>query len=93
MLSADQAICIQAQPGAETAGRRLGENPSDFSIPIIIAWEITQNNLGIFHALRIRARRILISRIHSSRLDAERVEDIGLEISIAPAWNRWLQKS
>lgn len=79
----NQTICIQAEPGSEPCGLHPVDHRGDFLSPTRVTWEITQNNPGIIHALRIRARRILISRLHSSRLDAERVDDIDCKSIVA----------
>lgn len=42
------------------------------------------------HNFRMRARRILLSSIQSSRLDAEGTSAIDLEISSASEWSKWV---
>jgi hypothetical protein len=49
----NQTICIQAEPGSEPCGLHPGDHTGDFLSPTRIIWEITQNNPGIIHALRI----------------------------------------
>ena len=51
-----------------------------------------KEDLSVRHFLRIRARRLVLNMVKTSRFDAEGISDVDLEIYSQPAWIQFRKK-
>ena len=70
-------------------GQVLGDHPGDFSSETRIDKSCDHTNIP--HALRIRARKLLMLRV-KPRFDSEGISDVDLEVYSHPLWKKFVKK-
>ena len=86
-----QALWVQAKRCRAALGIPLQDSECFFEESLEINTQNTDQDSSIRHALRLRARRILLHQVSRNRFDSEGIENIDLPCTSRQAWSKWVK--
>ena len=86
-----QSLWVKTTRPPASLGIRLRDRLATFNQETQIDVDNCGHGSNIRHALRTRARRMLLSRINRSRFDCEGVEDIDVDCTRHKVWCDWIK--
>ena len=88
--SADSIVVKTSSPQV-FCGRALGSHEADFAQNTNITLAHSGDDKSIRHALRVRARKLLMSQVKLNRFDAEGIDQVDLDIPSHKQWKTFLK--
>ena len=86
-----QALWVQTKRCRAALGIPLRDSDSFFEESLEINTQNTDQDSSIRHALRLRARLILLHQVSRNRFDSEGIENIDLQCTSRQAWSKWVK--
>ena len=72
-------------------GRAFGSHDADFAQNTHITLAHSGDDKSIRHALRVRARKMLLSQVNLTRFDAEGIDQVDLDVHSHKHWKKFLK--